>query len=152
MRKIVKIRPIKNGTVIDHIRGGQGLNVLKILDIDAGTSEIISMVVNVESEKMGKKDIVKIENRMLDPREIDKIALISPEATVNIIKDSSVIEKRQVELPNSIEGIARCQNPNCISNDAREPVMKRFSRHGSVIRCFYCDQEIGQEDVAKALI
>lgn len=152
MRKKIKIRPIQNGTVIDHIEGGQGLSVLKIMDIDAGTNEIISMVINVESEKMGRKDIVKIENRFLDTKEIDKISLISPKATVNIIKNSVVVEKHKVELPDSIEGMIKCQNPNCISNDGREPAMQKFVRSGETVRCFYCDAEIEPQNLVKALI
>ncbi|MDI6811757.1 MAG: aspartate carbamoyltransferase regulatory subunit [archaeon] len=152
MEKELKVVPIKNGTVIDHITGGQALNVLKILEINARTGAVVSVVMNVRSKKMGRKDIVKVEDRELKPEEVDKIALIAPNATINIIRDSEVIEKHKVYLPKSIEGIIRCANPNCISNVEREPVISKFitvSENPPLFRCFYCERMI--EDVSRYL-
>jgi len=152
MEKELKVVPIKNGTVIDHIAAGQALNVLKILEINARTDAVVSVVMNVRSKKMGRKDIVKVEDRELKPEEVDKIALIAPNATINIIRDSEVIEKHKVYLPESIEGIIRCANPNCISNAEREPVISKFitvSENPPLFRCFYCERMI--EDVSKYL-
>ncbi|MBE0516686.1 MAG: aspartate carbamoyltransferase regulatory subunit [Methanophagales archaeon] len=149
MEKELKVVPIKNGTVIDHIAAGQALNVLKILEINARTDAVVSVVMNVRSKKMGRKDIVKVEDRELKPEEVDKIALIAPNATINIIRDSEVIEKHKVYLPKSIEGIIRCANPNCISNVEREPVISKFitvSENPPLFRCFYCERMI--EDVS----
>jgi aspartate carbamoyltransferase regulatory subunit len=101
---------------------------------------------------MERKDIVKVEDRELKPEEVDKIALIAPQATINIIRDSEVVAKHKVFLPESIEGIIRCANPNCISNAEREPVISRFirvSENPLRFRCFYCERII--EDVAKYL-
>jgi aspartate carbamoyltransferase regulatory subunit len=98
---------------------------------------------------MGRKDIVKVENRELKPEEVDKIALIAPQATINIIRDLEVVEKHKVYLPKSIEGIIRCANPNCISNVVREPVISKFvtvSEDPLRFRCFYCERMI--EDVS----
>ena len=152
MEKELKVVPIKNGTVIDHIAAGQALNVLKILEINARTDAVVSVVMNVRSKKMGRKDIVKVEDRELKPEEVDKIALIAPNATINIIRDSEVIEKHKVYLPESIEGIIRCANPNCISNAEREPVISKFitvSENPPLFRCFYCERMI--DDVSKYL-
>lgn len=152
MEKELKVVPIKNGTVIDHIASGQALNVLKILEINARTDAVVSVVMNVRSKKMGRKDIVKVEDRELKPEEVDKIALIAPNATINIIRDSEVIEKHKVYLPKSIEGIIRCANPNCISNVEREPVISKFitvSENPPLFRCFYCERMI--EDVSRYL-
>jgi len=149
MKKALKVVPIRNGTVIDHIAAGQALNVLKILGIRARTDAVLSVVMNVRSKQMGRKDIVKVEDRELKPEEVDKIALIAPNATINIIRDSEVVEKHHVYLPESIEGIIRCANPNCISNVEREPVVSRFitvSGDPLRFRCFYCERMI--EDVA----
>jgi aspartate carbamoyltransferase regulatory subunit len=149
MKKELKIVPIENGTVIDHIAAGQALNVLKILGIRATTDAVLSVVMNVRSKQMGRKDIVKVEDRELKPEEVDKIALIAPRATINIIRDSEVVAKHQVFLPTTIEGIIRCANPNCISNAEREPVISRFSTAGENplrFRCYYCERMI--EDVA----
>ncbi len=152
MKKELKIVPIKNGTVIDHITAGQALNVLKILGINARTDAVLSVVMNVRSKKMGRKDIVKVEDRELNPEEVDKIALIAPNATINIIRDSEVMEKHSVYLPKSIEGIIRCANPNCISNAETEPVISKFitvSENPPRFRCFYCERII--EDVSGSL-
>ena len=149
MKKELKVVPIKNGTVIDHIAAGQALHVLKILGIDAGTDAALSVAMNVRSKQMGRKDIVKVEDRELKPEEVDKIALIAPQATINIIRDSEVAEKHKVYLPKSIEGIIRCANPNCISNVGREPVISKFvtvSEEPLRFRCFYCERMI--EDVS----
>jgi aspartate carbamoyltransferase regulatory subunit len=149
MKKELKVVPIENGTVIDHIAAGQALNVLKILGIHAGTDAALSVVMNVRSKQMGRKDIVKVENRELKSEEVDKIALIASQATINIIRDCEVIAKHKVFLPNSIEGIVRCANPNCISNVGREPVLSKFitvSENPLRFRCFYCERMI--EDVS----
>jgi aspartate carbamoyltransferase regulatory subunit len=152
MKKELKVVPIRNGTVIDHITAGQALNVLKILGIHAGTDAALSVAMNVRSKQMGRKDIVKVEDRELKPEEVDKIALIAPNATINIIRDSEVVEKHKVFLPQSIEGIIRCANPNCISNVEREPVVSRFttiSEQPLRFRCVYCERMI--EDVSRYL-
>lgn len=152
MKKELKVVPIKNGTVIDHIAAGQALNVLKILGIHATTGAVLSVVMNVRSKQMGRKDIVKVEDRELNPVEVDKIALIAPRATINIIRDSEVVAKHHVFLPTTIEGIIRCANPNCISNADREPVVSRFTTAGESplrFRCFYCERMI--EDIARYL-
>lgn len=152
MKKELKIVPIKNGTVIDHITAGQALNVLKILAIQPRSDAVVSVVMNVQSKKMGRKDIVKVEDRELKPEEVDKIALIAPNATINIIRDSEVVAKHKVYLPKVIEGIIRCANPNCISNAEREPVISRFitvSESPPLFRCFYCERMI--EDVSRYL-
>ena len=86
MKKELKIPLIKNGTVIDHITAGYAVKVLHILGIPISTSSVVSVAMNVKS-KFGKKDIVKVENREIDPQEVDKIALIAPKATINIIRN-----------------------------------------------------------------
>ena len=95
MKKELKIPRIKNGTVIDHITAGNAVKVLHILGIPRSTSSVVSVAINVMS-KLGKKDIVKVENRELDPQEVDKIALIAPKATINIIRDYEVAKKHKV--------------------------------------------------------
>ena len=109
--KKLKITPIKNGTVIDHITPGLAVKVLRILKIPESTSSVVSVAINVKS-KIGKKDIVKVENRELDTREVDKIALIAPKATINIIRDFEVIDKHRVKLPNEIIGIVKSMVDN----------------------------------------
>lgn len=142
MKRELRIEPINNGTVIDHITAGQALNVLKILGITGASKAVVSVAMNVPSKDIGFKDIVKIENRELASEEVDKIALIAKNATINIIRDYEVIEKHQVQLPEEIEGIIECANPNCISN-TKEPVSPKFILHEAdplQFRCFYCDR------------
>ena len=142
MERELRIKSIHNGTVIDHIRAGQALNVLKILRITGASKAVISVAMNVPSKNITSKDIVKIEDRELASDEVDKIALIAPNATINIIRGYEVIEKHKVQLPDEIEGIIKCANPNCISN-TKEPVSPKFILHEVdplQFRCFYCDR------------
>ena len=151
MKKELKIPLIKDGSVIDHITAGNAVKVLHILGIPKGTSSIVSVAMNVNS-KMGKKDIVKVENRELDPQEVDKIALISPKATINIIRDYKVAKKHKVELPDEVIGLVSCSNPTCISN-SKEPVKSRFKvvcKDPPKIKCYYCERE--PEDIADRII
>ena len=150
-KKELKIPRIKDGTVIDHIKPGNAIKVLHILGIPHSSSSVVSVAMNVRS-KMGKKDIVKVENRELDRHEVDKIALIAPKATINIIRDYEVAKKHRVELPDEIIGIVKCSNPTCISN-SKEPVKSRFkvmSKDPPRIRCYYCERE--PDDISERII
>jgi len=151
MKKELKIPLIKNGTVIDHITAGNAVKVLHILGIPRSSSSIVSVAMNVKS-KFGLKDIVKVENRELDPHEVDKIALIAPKATINFIRDYDVAKKHKVKLPEEIVGIVSCSNPTCVSN-AKEPVKSRFrviKKDPPKIKCYYCERE--PEDIADRII
>ncbi|MBS3790972.1 MAG: aspartate carbamoyltransferase regulatory subunit [Candidatus Thermoplasmatota archaeon] len=152
--KKIKITPIEHGTVIDHIKKGQGMKVLRILDlVDREIDSIVSMAMNVNSS-MGKKDIVKVEGKELKNEEFDKISLISPNATVNIIRDYEVIKKHRVGLPDFAKGIVRCKNSNCITNQS-EPVETEFEVTGEdpvKLRCTYCDREMTGEEISENVI
>ncbi len=142
--KEVKLAPIRNGTVIDHITCGQALNVMKILGVNENNIDSsISIGMHVISAKTTEwKDIIKIEDRELDSKTVDKIALIAPDATIAIIRDFYVAEKYQVRLEDHVVGLAKCSNPNCITNRG-EPVSPEFtvvSRHPPQLRCCYCDR------------
>jgi aspartate carbamoyltransferase regulatory subunit len=140
------VRRIRNGTVIDHIDAGEALNVVKILGIVGTTTESLSIATNVQSKYMDRKDIVKISNRELSKEEVDRIALISPRATINIIRDFRVWDKKGVEIPTLIEGSVRCPNPGCITN-TNEPIKSRFAvlPQGKGLRCLYCDSVITRD-------
>jgi aspartate carbamoyltransferase regulatory subunit len=149
----VKVTPIKNGTVIDHITPGMALNVLKIIGIpDTGVQSTVSILMHVPSRKVKWKDIVKVEDRELDKSQVDKIALIAPNATINIIRNYNVIEKHHVEAPKEVVGLVRCENPNCITNKPREPVKSKFmvvSYEPLQLKCNYCERIT--TDIAKHL-
>ena len=138
------VRRIKNGTVIDHINGGEALNVVKILGITGTTSESLSIATNVPSRNMGKKDIVKMNNRELSKEEVDRIALISPRATINIIRNYKVFEKKGVEIPTLIEGVVRCPNPGCITNTP-DPIRSTCRVLPDGLHCIYCDWVITRD-------
>jgi len=150
-RQELYVRKIKDGSVIDHITPGFALDVLKILGINGKDGEVVTAAMNVESKRQHNKDIVKIQNRELKPGEVDKIALIAPNATINIIRNYDVASKKVVELPAVIRGIIKCDNPSCISN-SREPVEPQFTvdqREPIRLRCYFCGHIMEREDVLK---
>ena len=150
MSKELVVRKIENGTVIDHIPAGQALNVLKILGIKGSEGYKVAIVMNVDSKKLGMKDIVKVEGKELSVDEVNKIALIAPTATINIVREYQVIKKEKVELPNEIINIVKCTNPNCVTNQPREPITPRFkliTDNPLLMQCEYCGRYVTREDV-----
>jgi aspartate carbamoyltransferase regulatory subunit len=144
------VRRIKEGTVIDHIEAGKSLRVLKALGIDGSEGNIVTIAMNVPSAKYGKKDIVKVEKRFLSRDETNKIALISPTATINIIKGYRVVEKRKVELPNVLIGVFSCTNPTCITNSG-EPITSIIdvvNKEKQILKCRYCQRTLRAEELA----
>ncbi len=138
--KTLKVQKIEDGTVIDHINAGRGLEVVRILGLDqyTGTMALLS---NVHSKELGKKDVIKVEHKELDKEDVNKIALVSPRATVNLVKDFEVKKKYKVELPKEVIGILSCTNPACITHT--EPVQTRFivEREDPLqLRCVYCER------------
>ena len=123
--EVLHVSKIRNGTVIDHVTGGHALDVVKILEITGREKKVITIAINVPSERFRRKDIVKIDGRELNPQEVHKIALLAPHATINIIRNFKVVEKQRVKLPSLIEDIIECTNPACISN-SNEPVKAKF--------------------------
>ncbi len=134
------VRRIKEGTVIDHIDEGKGLQVLAALRIDGGDGSLITIALNVPSGKFKKKDIIKVENKFLVDDDTNKLAVIAPKATINIIKNYKLVEKRRVSLPNEIDRIFRCSNPECITNSQEhiESIMDVMDKEGRVLKCRYC--------------
>jgi len=148
---ILRVSKIRDGTVIDHITSGHALDVVKILGITGKSGNIVTIAMNVPSKRMGKKDIVKIEGRELKAEEVDKIALIAPNATINIIRDYKVVDKKRVQLPKVIKNIVRCANPACISN-SNEPVQPTFyveSQEPLYLKCHYCGYLMEREEILK---
>jgi aspartate carbamoyltransferase regulatory subunit len=144
----LKVKPIRNGTVIDHISANKALRVLKILGLPSKETAV-TLAMNVQSSQMGSKDIVKIEGRELASREVDEIALIAPYATINIIRDYEIVGKGKVNLLDEIKSILNCSNPNCITN-TNEPVNTRFivlEKEPLILRCHYCERIMDQEEV-----
>ena len=155
MSEELLVRKIRDGTVIDHIPAGRALDVLKILGLSGKEGSTIAIVMNVPSKKLGRKDIVKVEGKFLEPKEVDEIALIAPTATINIVKDFRVLEKRRVQVPGEIKGLLRCPNPNCITNTKREPIETRFKLVSIAplkLKCYYCEDIVTEEQVTQQLV
>ncbi len=136
------VRRIKEGTVIDHIDEGKGLQVLDALRIDGKDGSLITIALNVPSGKFKKKDIIKVENKFLKDDDTNKLAVIVPNATINIIKNYKLVEKRRVALPNEIDRIFRCSNPDCITNSTEhiESIMDVIDKEGRILKCRYCSR------------
>ncbi|WP_054841702.1 aspartate carbamoyltransferase regulatory subunit [Vulcanisaeta distributa] len=147
------ISKIRDGVVIDHIPAGRALLVLRLLGISGREGGFrVALVMNVESRKLGIKDIVKIEGRELTKDELNLVALVAPTATVNIIRDYEVISKFKVAIPDVIEGLLKCKNPRCITNQQREPIRSRFrvlSREPLKLVCDYCGTIHELNDIEK---
>ncbi len=147
----LRVSKIKDGTVIDHITAGHALNVLKILGITDHVSGIVTVGMNVPSKTLGLKDMVKIEGRELKSEEVDKIALLAPHASINIIRNYEVVDKQRVSLPHIIQEAVKCANPACISN-SKEPVKSTFyvdNKEPLRLRCHYCGYIMENQDIPK---
>jgi aspartate carbamoyltransferase regulatory subunit len=140
--RVYKVYAIDNGTVIDHIPAPLALKVVEILGI--GDEGIFTIGVGFHSRRLPEgKGIVKIENRVLSTNETDMIALISPEATINIIREGRVDEKRRISLPETVTGVLKCPNPNCATNMLG--AQRRFGLEEAetvTYRCHYCERSM----------
>lgn len=138
--KKLLVSAIKNGTAIDHIPAKDLFNVIRILGLE-DVDKPITFGTNLESKKLGKKAVIKISGVFFEDKEIDKIAMISEEPMLNVIRDYKVVEKRQVRLPKRAVGIAKCFNPKCISN--HENIVTKFEvlNEGEIaLKCEYCEK------------
>jgi len=155
MSRDLLIRKIRDGIVIDHIPAGRALVVLRILGITGRDGLRVALVMNVESNKLGVKDIVKIEGKSLTKEELNLVSLAAPTATINIVRNYEVTSKFKVTIPDAIEGLIKCKNPRCITNQPREPVKSRFkviSKDPVKLVCEYCGTMHGWEDVEASLM
>ncbi|PIP54286.1 MAG: aspartate carbamoyltransferase regulatory subunit [Bacteroidetes bacterium CG23_combo_of_CG06-09_8_20_14_all_32_9] len=143
--KELKVSAIKEGTVIDHIPARSLFKVISILELQKMETQI-TIGYNFESKKLGQKGIIKISDKFLSQKDLNKIALFAPEAKINIIRNYKVIEKNVVQVPDSIEGIVKCMNPKCITNN--EDVKTKFTvieKKNVTLKCKYCEKITDQE-------
>jgi aspartate carbamoyltransferase regulatory subunit len=138
----MNIDSIQNGVVIDHITAGQGMKLYHLLKLD-DTELSVAIIRNVISRKLGKKDIIKIDADI--PLNLDVIAYVDPGATVNIIRNGKLVEKRQMELPLTLTDVLVCKNPRCISSTEQElhHVFRLTDRNEKIYRCIYCETKAG---------
>lgn len=145
-RKELTVQAIKNGTVIDHIPSEKLFKVLQVLGIE-NMDTTITIGNNLESRRLGSKGIIKIADKYPSIEDMNKIALISPTAKINIIKDYKVSDKQSVSIPENINGMFKCMNPKCITNF--EKMTTKFDVVSNddklSLRCHYCEKHTDQE-------
>ena len=146
-RKQLVVSALKDGTVIDHIPAKNLFKVISILGLDHIENQV-TFGTNLESKKLGRKAIIKISDMLFLNEDINKIALVAPQAKLNIIKDYNVVEKKIVEVPDTITGIVKCVNPKCITNN--EEIITQFTvidKHNVALKCRYCEKITDQENI-----
>ncbi|MAS88825.1 MAG: aspartate carbamoyltransferase regulatory subunit [Euryarchaeota archaeon] len=155
MTEMRRVTAIRNGTVVDHIPAGHALQVIQMLRINMTRTTPVSLVMNVPSDKLGRKDVLKVEDRELNQEELDRLALIAPTASIAIIRNHAVAEKLKVELADDLINIASCSFSNCITKNAREPLPQRLrviSRDPLEVRCYYCGRDQDLEELIENII
>lgn len=136
----MKIDPIKNGIVIDHIEAGKGKKVYDFLELEQ-LDCTVALIKNVPSKKMGKKDIIKIDADI--KVDFDVLGYIAPEVTINLIKNEKTVEKKRLELPKTLKNVIKCKNPRCITSVEQgiDHVFKLVDEQNKVYRCIYCESK-----------
>ena len=140
-KKEMLVTAIENGTVIDHIPAAKTYYVANLLGLFA-LSTPVTIGNNYESEKVGRKGIIKVSDKFFTDEEISRLSVVAPKAVLNIIKNYEVVEKKTVETPDELRGIVKCNNPVCITNN--EPMTTLFrvvDKANGICKCHYCDKE-----------
>lgn len=134
----MNIDSIQNGIVIDHISAGQGMKLYELLDLEDLDCSV-ALIKNVASKKLGRKDIIKIDAQI--PVNLDIIGYVDPDATVNIIRDGVLVEKKGIKLPERLTNVLKCKNPRCITSTEQEldHVFKLMDPARKIYRCIYCE-------------
>ena len=132
------VAAIQDGTVIDHIPSEKTYQVATLLKLNEMTTPV-TIGYNLRSKKLGKKGIIKIENKFFTDEEISRLSVVAPNIVLNVIKDFEVIEKKTVTTPRVIKGIVKCNNPKCVTNN--EPMPTLFHVENGILTCHYCEKE-----------
>jgi len=141
------VNAIREGTVIDHIPPHNLFKVISILGLN-GINNQITFGTNLESRRMGKKAIIKITDKFFTDDEINKIAMVAPQAKLNTIRNYKVVEKREVQVPDTVTGIVRCLNPKCITNNEKVTTcFNVLSKTEVTLRCHYCEQVMEADEI-----
>jgi aspartate carbamoyltransferase regulatory subunit len=148
LKKTMPVAAICNGTVIDHITAGQALKIVHLLKLTEH-QKLVTLGLNLPSNTLIYKDIIKVEERELTSDEANQVAIFAPQSTINIINDYSVVKKFQVELPKFVQNVFSCLNPKCICNHEHIPTLFFISQRQNLIQlqCKYCNQSFSQHDI-----
>ena len=139
----MNIDSIQNGYVIDHIRAGRSMEIYRYLGLDKLDCSV-AIIKNVKSQRMGKKDIIKIDQEI--PLNLEMLGYIDPDITVNVIRDGKRLEKKHLEMPDRVVNVIKCKNPRCITSVEQE-LPQEFvltDREKRVYRCRYCETQAGK--------
>ncbi len=139
----MNIDSIKNGIVIDHITAGKSMKIYHLLGLDKLECSV-ALIRNVTSRKMGKKDIIKVDYDL--EIDTDVLGFIDPDATINVIKDGIIVEKKSIELPEKLTNVVFCKNPRCICTTEQElpNIFTLTDRENRVYRCLYCETKAAE--------
>ena len=131
---------VRTGIVIDHITAGRAMQLYDLLDLQNEEGSV-AIIKNVVSRKMGKKDIIKIDTER--DLNLDIIGYVDPGATVNVIRDGKLVEKKTIQMPQILTGVIKCKNPRCITTCEQElaHVFTLTDRTSRVYRCLYCESK-----------
>ena len=137
----MNIDSIKNGIVIDHITAGKGMEIYRLLELKK-LSCMVALITNANSHKMGRKDIIKIDDNI--ELDTDILGYVDPNVTVTMIRDGEVVEKKKISLPEELEGVLRCRNPRCICSTEQElkQIFKLTNPAKREYRCVYCETKV----------
>ncbi|NLK64237.1 MAG: aspartate carbamoyltransferase regulatory subunit [Tissierellia bacterium] len=135
---MLNIDSVEKGLVIDHIKAGKAMEIYHYLNLDKMDCSV-AIIKNAKSKKYGKKDIIKVENNL--DMDFKVLGFIDPNITINIIDNSVIIDKINLELPHEVENVVKCKNPRCISSIEQEIVHKfrLADKEKEIYRCVYCD-------------
>lgn len=137
----LQVAALENGTVIDHIPSGKLFDVVSLLGLQQ-MSNNITIGFNLNSKKLGSKGIIKIADKFFCDEEINRIAVVAPNVKLNIIRNYEVVEKRAVQLPDVLNGIAKCPNLKCITNNEPMPTLFHvIDKEKGILKCHYCEKE-----------
>ena len=146
-KRELQVAALENGTAIDHIPPEHLFKVAQLIGLSKMENRI-TFGNNLESKKMGRKGVIKIADKFFEEDEINRIALVAPNVILNIIRDFEVIEKKNITLPDELDGIVQCNNPKCITNN--EPMTTHFyvtDKSLGTIKCRYCERKINKEEI-----
>lgn len=135
------VAAIENGTVIDHIPAEKAYDVANLLGLQKMETPV-TIGYNYPSKKLGRKGIIKVEDKFFTDEEISRLSVVAPNVVLNVIRDYEVVEKKKVVTPDTLRGIVRCNNPKCVTNNEPMPtVFHVLDKTGGIIKCHYCDKE-----------
>lgn len=136
----MNIDSIRRGIVLDHIKAGKSMEIYKSLCLDRLDCSV-AIIKNVKSAKMGRKDIIKVDDTI--DLDLAILGYIDPDITINVIENSRIVQKKHIALPERIVNVIKCRNPRCITSVEQEidHVFKQADEEGRVYRCAYCEAE-----------